>query len=192
MDGNYTGIRGWEPPFSPSRTGPSSYHQGMSDENDAVANSAARMARFLARDEAIPSQAVPEDGEPGDSPAGEARIGVWKLIRRLGKGGMGTVYLAEDPAGRHAALKLATFDPAAAEHRIRFLREAEILKETRHPGLVPVLEVGVHEDRLFIVFEYVPGRTLREEMARGPMDPERAVRIAAEILRALQAVHARG
>jgi tetratricopeptide (TPR) repeat protein len=93
----------------------------------------------------------------------EVRVGRYVLHERLGRGGMGVVVRAHDPQlGRDLAVKL--IDPGlAGEHdaRARFLREARALARIDHPNVVPIHDVGMVEDQLWIAMEYIPGSTLR-------------------------------
>ena len=82
----------------------------------------------------------------------------------LGVGGMGRVYLAYDPSlDRRVAVKLVRELPFSdrAKARTRMAREARAMAKLRHPNVVAVHEVGMHDDGVFIVMEYVPGGTLR-------------------------------
>jgi predicted Ser/Thr protein kinase len=121
-------------------------------------------------------------------------IGSYKVLDEIGRGGMGVVYLAEDTRlGRRVALKAL---PAALamqpELRQRLRREARAAATISHPAVAVVYALEEMDDHLFIASEYVRGETLREEIARGPMAPERARTIAATIAGALAAAHEAG
>jgi hypothetical protein len=126
--------------------------------------------------------------EPG------TQLGSYRIIEEIGRGGMGVVYLAEDlRLGRRVAVKslpppLAN-DPAFRE---RLRREARAAATISHPAVAVVYALDEIDGHLLIVSEYVPGHTLRDELAGGPIDDRRAVSIAAEIARALTAAHAAG
>ncbi len=101
-----------------------------------------------------------------------SEIGRYKVRRVLGQGGMGVVYMAEDPQlGRLVALKLIRPGRAdgevATEHQRRLLREAQVLARVTHPNLVTVYDVGVHEGSVFVAMEYVRGETLETWLAGG-------------------------
>jgi eukaryotic-like serine/threonine-protein kinase len=118
----------------------------------------------------------------------------YRILGKLGAGGMGEVYLAEDTAlGRQVALKLlpaeSTSDPAL---RSRLLREARAAAALDHPYACAIHEVGEVDGVPFIVMEYVKGETLRQRLARGPLAPREAVRLAGEIAEALEEAHAKG
>lgn len=135
-----------------------------------------------------------ETPEPSDLP--RAQIGDYRLLQNLGQGGMGQVFLAEQRAlGRQVALKLmqATAFPTP-QASLRFQREARSLARLRHPHVVTVFDYGVEEGLHYLVMEYVPGQDLSEvlrasEQVGEPLQASKAVRWAAEIARALEAVH---
>jgi predicted Ser/Thr protein kinase len=121
-------------------------------------------------------------------------VGSYKVLEELGRGGMGVVYLAEDTRlGRRVALKSL---PAALamqpELRQRLRREARAAATISHPAVAVVYALEELGDHLFIASEYVRGETLRDEIARGPIAPERARAIAADIASALAAAHEAG
>jgi serine/threonine protein kinase len=121
-------------------------------------------------------------------------IGSYKVLDEIGRGGMGVVYLAEDTRlGRLVALK--SLPSALSTHpdlRQRLRREARAAATISHPAVAVVYALEEMDDHLFIASEYVRGETLREEIARGPMAPERARAIALEIAGALSAAHDAG
>ena len=120
-------------------------------------------------------------------------IGPYRVQRVLGAGGMGVVYLAEDPRlGRHVALKALApgdGDPARAE---RLRREARLAASLAHPNVAAVYALEEYGGQLYMVSEYVPGETLRDRLGRGPVPVREAVDIVATMARALAAAHARG
>lgn len=122
-------------------------------------------------------------------------LGPYRVIRRLGAGGMGVVYLAHDPKlDRRVAIKVVRADrlesPRAAA---RFRREARTLAKLRHPSIVQVHEIFEEGDREHVVMELVEGRTLAEVLeAEGALVPEKAIEILAEILEGLVVAHGEG
>jgi serine/threonine protein kinase/tetratricopeptide (TPR) repeat protein len=118
----------------------------------------------------------------------------YRVLRLLGQGGMGEVYLAEDERlGRTVALKVLNSESAAdATGLRRFLREARTAASLSHPNIVSVYEIGEEEGVHFIAMEYVKGGTLREQIAAGPLEIEVAVSIGRQIANALNAAHAAG
>ncbi|WP_067826623.1 serine/threonine-protein kinase [Nocardia inohanensis] len=117
----------------------------------------------------------------------------YRLLRVLGAGGMGTVYLAEHPRlPRQLALKLLNLDIAAQrEWRDRFEREANLVARLDHPNIVAVQDRGVHDGRLWIAMQYVHGTDAARLDPRG-VSVERALRVIAETGAALDYAHSCG
>ena len=122
------------------------------------------------------------------------RIDSYTVVSLLGAGGMGEVFLAEDSSlGRRVALKLLPAPFAADEARLRrFTEEARAASALNHPNIITVHHVGAFEGRQYLATEYIDGETLRDRIARGPIDPLEAVDIALQSARALDAAHAAG
>jgi serine/threonine protein kinase len=118
------------------------------------------------------------------------QIGKYVVVRELGRGGMGVVYEARDPAlDRAVALKFVNeqADPK------RFLVEAKAAAKVIHPNLVPIFDLGEHDGRPFLVMELIDGTTAAEFLAkRGPLSWKTATRIVAAACRGLAAVHDAG
>jgi serine/threonine protein kinase/predicted Zn-dependent protease len=119
------------------------------------------------------------------------KIGHYEIIRLLGEGGMGQVYLAKDDIlERQVAIKLL---PEEMERdfqtRQRFEREAKSAAALDHPFICKVYETGESEEKSFIAMEYVEGKTLHEKMEEEPLSLRDALRIALEIAEALDAAH---
>ena len=127
--------------------------------------------------------------KPGES------IGNYRLLGKLGSGGMGVVYAAEHVLlGRRAAIKFlrpeVSSEPTIVE---RFFTEARAASAVRHPGIVEVYDFGYHDKLAYLVMEYLEGETLRTCLrAEGRIAPERAVPIALHIASALEAAHSAG
>jgi serine/threonine protein kinase len=127
-------------------------------------------------------------------PAG-ATVGAYRIVRALGQGGMGVVYLAEDTRlGRPVTLKILHPQDTSDERRRERLRmEARAAAALVHPNVAAVHALEEIAGELFIVSEYVPGQTARERLdARGPLPVEDAVAVALQVARGLDAAHARG
>jgi tetratricopeptide (TPR) repeat protein/predicted Ser/Thr protein kinase len=118
----------------------------------------------------------------------------YRIIRPLGRGGMGEVFLARDEhLDRKVALKfLAGADEHNAALRQRFLREAKAAARLDHPFICKVYEAGEIDGRLFIAMEYVEGETLGARLESGALDPEEVSQIALEIAEALEVAHDHG
>ena len=121
--------------------------------------------------------------------AGGVSFPGYRVIRPLGHGGMGAVYLAEDEAlGRRAAIKVIARQMAAdASIRERFLREARLLATVDHPNVVRVYAFGATEERAYLAMEYVEGETLADRIQRGPVAVDEALNIVARTAAALAA-----
>lgn len=120
-------------------------------------------------------------------------LGRYRLDSVLGQGGMGDVYAGHDlRLGRPVAVKLLRSDLAAdPETRRRFEREAQMAARVTDPHIVTIYDTG-EDDVPFIVMERLPGRTLANEIAEGPLDGPRLHVIASEMLSALEAAHSNG
>jgi hypothetical protein len=131
---------------------------------------------------------------PGPGPALE-RVGRYQIIRRLGRGGMGTVYLAHDPQlDRRVALKIPHFtaedDPQMLE---RFYREARIAATLRHPNLCPVYDVGESCGFPYLTMAYIEGQPLSVRLQAGPsLSPPQAAALVIQLARALEVAHQKG
>ena len=126
-------------------------------------------------------------------PIGEGRVidGRYRVVRRLGAGGMATVHEVERISdGRHFALKTlrGSVDP---ESMARFAREAQIAAELHHPNLVPVIDLGVTDGGLFLIMELIDGKSLEQERKQFG-DREWALPLLAQIAEGLAAIHERG
>jgi serine/threonine protein kinase len=130
-----------------------------------------------------------------NGPAADDHLGPYKIVKQLGSGGMGEVYLALDTRlGRNVALKLLPFELARDQQRMsRFEQEARTASALNHPNVCVIYEIGMTEDgRQFIAMEYVDGLTLRARMERRRMTVTEALDVGAQVAWALEAAHAAG
>ncbi len=118
----------------------------------------------------------------------------YRLIDKLGSGGMGIVYKAEDTRlHRHVALKFLPEELGQdAAALARFRREAQAASSLNHPNICIVHDVGEQDTRAFIVMEYLEGRTLKQEISGRPVQLELLIAVALQICDGLDAAHANG
>jgi serine/threonine protein kinase/tetratricopeptide (TPR) repeat protein len=121
------------------------------------------------------------------------RIAHYRIIRRIGEGGMGTVFAAhDDRLDRPVALKVIRGGSDTPVARLRFWHEARAAAKVSHPNICQLFEIGEQDETLFIVMELLEGESLADRLARGPLALSESVRIALDMLNALEALHASG
>ncbi|WP_189241928.1 serine/threonine-protein kinase [Planobispora rosea] len=122
------------------------------------------------------------------------RLGPYRLLRRLGEGGMGVVHLAVDPQGRQVAVKVLRAEVAGDDvARRRLSREVETMRRVRSEHIAEVLDADVTGHRPYIVTRYVPGRPLDEVVKQdGPLDLPALLKVARGVAAALASVHSVG
>jgi serine/threonine-protein kinase len=130
---------------------------------------------------------------PSDPLLGQILDERYRLIERLGKGGVGTVYRAERiTLGRAVAVKFLHPNLGQrADFVQRFQREAIAMSKLYHVHCAALQDFGVHEGSPYLVMEYIPGRTLASDLQSGPFPPRRAILIIRQVLEALRYLHQR-
>nr|BBH94156.1 hypothetical protein KTA_23550 [Thermogemmatispora argillosa] len=139
----------------------------------------------------------PENNAPRSQPSNtnRRRFGNYELVRRIDVGGMGEVYLARQRTafGREVAIKIMrsdlVHDPVA---RQRFLREAEVNAHLKHEHILPLIEFGEEQGRLFFVTPYIEGGTLAQRLQRGPLPLAEVYTLFTALVQAVAYIHRRG
>ena len=147
---------------------------------------------FLSSLDGVRAASLLEDFADGE---GEKLIGRYKVVRQLGRGGMGVVYLAEDPSLRRlvAVKLLPPYLHADSVANKRFLEEARAASALDHPNIATIHEIGeTDQGQLFITMTYYDGETLRSRIERGDIDPDEALGLASQIAAGLSAAHRKG
>jgi tetratricopeptide (TPR) repeat protein/predicted Ser/Thr protein kinase len=130
---------------------------------------------------------------PRDSLVGRT-LGPYRVLSRLGAGGMGEVFLAEDTRlERRVALKVLSAEVASdPDHLARFTREAKAASALNHANVATIHDIGEVDGISFITMEYVEGETLTEKISRGPLATSEVLQIGAQVADAVEAAHAKG
>jgi serine/threonine protein kinase/tetratricopeptide (TPR) repeat protein len=122
------------------------------------------------------------------------RLGHYRIIEKIGAGGMGEVYRAYDELlERDVAIKILSAEVLADEEvRMRFRREALVLAKLNHPYIETIHEFGHQDDIDFLVMELIPGRPLSKLLKDGPLDDKELLRLSVQFLKGLSAAHEQG
>jgi hypothetical protein len=156
----------------------------------APALPAFRAAGAVTADVATPvPAALTREGAPPPE-----RLGRYRILHELGRGAMGTVYLAHDcQLERRVALKVPQFTAAdGPEIRQRFLSEARAAATIEHPNVCPVYDVGEIDGTPYLTMAYLQGQSLAQVLGAGTLPEQQAVRLVRQLAMALQAAHERG
>ena len=121
-------------------------------------------------------------------------LGHYRIVERVGEGGMGVVYRAHDThLDRDVALKVLLAGTVGdSDARQRFRREARALSRLNHPNIATVHDFDAQDGIDFLVMEYLPGGSLRDRLARGPLPEVEALELGAQIADGLAAAHVAG
>lgn len=136
-----------------------------------------------------------ENSKASAQPALPAFIGHYRTIKRLGKGGMGEVFLVEDTKqhGRKVALKVLPADLTRDESRLkRFKQEARAVLALNHPNILTIFEIGEVDGLHYMATEYIQGETVRRRLWHSKIKVDEALGIAIQVAMALEAAHAAG
>src|SRR5262249_24812111 len=131
---------------------------------------------------------------PAASGPSPQRLGDYRILRRVGRGGMGVVYEAvQESLGRRVALKVlpagSVADPTARE---RFRREAQTTARLHHPNIVQIFEVGAHDGQPFLALEFVAGPSLADRLRYAPETPRQAAALVETLARTVHYAHEHG
>ena len=119
-------------------------------------------------------------------------FGRYRLIERLGQGGMGEVWRALDTETNNRTVAIKLLAPQLAQDDVfvqRFRREADAAARLSNPHIIPIHNYGEIDGRLYVDMRLIEGRDLQEVLADGPLPPARSVEIVGQIAKALQAAH---
>ena len=125
--------------------------------------------------------------------AGNATIGHFELVHEVGRGAFGSVWQAHDSKlDRKVAVKVPRSGQFTQSSREQFLREARAAAQLNHPNIVSVYEVGLDDDRIYIVSDFVNGISLADLLSGDRLAPRQAIQLCVKVVRALEHAHVNG
>ncbi len=177
----------------PTRSGPASPLPGDSGGFPTVTPAPPPVTQSSSLTAAYPPPPVPST-KPADIVPVRRKIGKYSIIKEIGRGGMGVVYLAhQDDLNRDVALKVISAGPDADQTEVaRFNAEAETAANLHHPNIVPVYEVGTMDHLAFLAMELVDGGSLYKLISKQPLDPVMAATLLEPVARAIHYAHCQG
>ncbi|MFE2036411.1 serine/threonine-protein kinase [Streptomyces scopuliridis] len=189
------------PQVPPQNAGPGDAGQGDAGQGDAGPGSTGyppTQAGHAPRAAQAPQAPAPAQAPAADPAARRALGGRYRLVSRLGHGGMGTVWLAHDEVvDREVAIKEPRVPDNVGERDrdrvyLRMQREARAAAKIEHPAVVTMHDVVIEDAKPWIVMELVRGQSLADRLQEGTLDPREAARIGLAVLDALTAAHEKG
>ena len=169
-------------------------HPHLTNVADTLSSASIRVAGFLETPAfLLAAHELASDVESDLLPAGSL-CGPYRIVEFLARGGMGDVYRAVDTRlERPVALKVLSPRRSNDPRRtVRFIQEAKMTASLDHPHVIRVYDVGLQDDRAYLVTEFLEGETLRDGISRGPMPPVDVVRVGLEVAKGLAAAHSAG
>lgn len=121
-------------------------------------------------------------------------IGRFKIIKQLGKGSQGVVYLASDSQlERNVAIKTIQLEKSTPKIKKQFLTEARTIAKLQHPNIIPLYEMDEHLGTPYLIFEYIDGQSLKEHLiSKGKLSPKACINLLSPLLNAIAYAHKRG
>jgi tetratricopeptide (TPR) repeat protein/predicted Ser/Thr protein kinase len=129
---------------------------------------------------------------PGQEPEEIGRLGPYRVLKVLGKGGMAVVLLASQQQPRRQVAIKVILEGISGSGLQRFRSEADVVARLRHPHIVQIYQVGEHHGRPYFVMEYLEGGSLAQKLASSPLAPRAAVKLLAALAEAMQYAHSQG
>jgi eukaryotic-like serine/threonine-protein kinase len=141
----------------------------------------------------VPPPTIRDFRLPERATSGQRLVAGYEILEELGRGGMGVVYKARQvQLNRLVALKMIRSATASREDLIRFRTEAEAVARLSHANIVPIYEIGEHDDQPFFSLEYLAGGSLDRQLTGKPLPANTVARLVETLARAIHFAHERG